>query len=230
MPAVPTLPAPSPEPVDSLRILAVDNALIAVDKPSGLPSVPGRTPELADCVWSRLLAQYPDALVVHRLDMATSGVMLFARGLPAQRALSLAFEQRRVHKRYVAVVHGLMTDDACTVDLPLSADWPNRPRQQVDPVGGKPAITHVQVLWRDAMRNTTRVSLTPITGRSHQLRVHLLALGHPIVGDALYGAGGAGSGEAGLRLHLHAQRIECPHPLQNPSGGSSCVFNSEVPF
>jgi tRNA pseudouridine32 synthase / 23S rRNA pseudouridine746 synthase len=234
MPALPTLPALPPAPLDTLRILAVDDAVIAVDKPSGLPSVPGRTPALADCAWSRVQVLHPDALVVHRLDMATSGLMLFARGLPAQRALSLAFEQRRVHKRYVAVVHGLMHDDHYTVNLPLAADWPNLPRQHVDHAGGKAAITHVQVLSRDIHRNTTRVALTPVTGRSHQLRVHLLALGHAIVGDTLYGDAVAhkapGVQQTPPRMHLHAERIECPHPWPHAAAPATCTYSSEVPF
>ncbi len=234
MPTVPTQPAPPPDLTAALRILAVDDALIAVDKPSGLPSVPGRTPALADCAWTRLQALHPDTLVVHRLDMATSGVMLFARGPSAQRALSLAFEQRRVHKRYVAEVHGLMREDHHTVDLPLAADWPNRPRQRVDHALGKPAITHVQVLSRDLQRNTTRVALTPITGRSHQLRVHLLALGHAIVGDTLYGDAVAhdalGAQPKPQRMHLHAQRIECPNPWPHPATPATCIYSSEVPF
>jgi tRNA pseudouridine32 synthase / 23S rRNA pseudouridine746 synthase len=234
MATVPTQPAPLLAPADALHILAVNDAVIAVDKPSGLPSVPGRTPALVDCAWSRVRALHPDALVVHRLDMATSGLMLFARGLLAQRALSLAFEQRRVHKRYVAVVHGLMHDNSYTVDLPLAADWPNRPRQHVDHAGGKPAITHVQVLSRDTHRNTTRVALTPVTGRSHQLRVHLLALGHAIVGDTLYGDAVAheapGTQPTPQRMHLHAQRIECPHPQPHPAAPATCIYSSEVPF
>jgi tRNA pseudouridine32 synthase/23S rRNA pseudouridine746 synthase len=156
-------------------------------KPAGLLSVPGRGEAGADHLAGRVQRAWPDALVVHRLDMATSGLMLFARGPAAQRVLSRLFEQRLVDKRYEAVVHGLPADDAGAVDLPLGPDWPNRPRQQVDLARGRPALTHWRVLARDPARRRTRLALAPVTGRSHQLRVHLAAIGHPIVGDALYG-------------------------------------------
>jgi tRNA pseudouridine32 synthase / 23S rRNA pseudouridine746 synthase len=202
--------------------LHVDDALIVVEKPAFLLSVPGRL--IADCLAARVQARWPDALVVHRLDMGTSGLMLFARGLVAQRALSLAFEQRRVGKRYVAVVAGLLDAESGTVDVPLIVDWPNRPRQIVDPVNGKPSLTHWRRLAVDAARQQSRVELQPVTGRSHQLRVHLAHIGHPIVGDELYAPPEVHA--AAPRLLLHAARLE----LQHPVSGESLVFESPPPF
>jgi len=198
-------PSPYADGVLPLHVaLHVDQHLIVLDKPAGLLAVPGRTE--ADCLAARAQARWPDALVVHRLDMATSGLMVLARGVAAQRRLGAAFAERRVHKTYVAVVHGLVAGDAGEIDLPLAADWPRRPRQQVDWQRGKPALTRWRVLARDAAATRTRLALEPVTGRSHQLRVHLQALGHPIVGDALYGQA------EGERLLLHAQQLGLPHP------------------
>src|SRR5262249_29537816 len=151
----------------------VDDALIVVEKPSGLLAVPGRGEQGSDCLAARLQARYADALVVHRLDQATSGLIVFARGAAAQRALSMAFARRAVDKRYGAVVAGAMLMDEGTIELPLMRDWPNRPRQIVDFAHGKPSTTHWRVLRREAQ--PTRVELEPLTGRSHQLRVHLQA-------------------------------------------------------
>ncbi|HET9977033.1 MAG TPA: RluA family pseudouridine synthase [Burkholderiaceae bacterium] len=201
-------------------ILHADAFLVAADKPAGLLAVPGRGADKQDCLWARVRAEWPDALVVHRLDQATSGVMLFARGALAQRTLSAAFEQRRVAKRYEAVVAGSLADDAGTIDLPLAADWPRRPRQQVDRQGGKASLTHWRVLSRDAA--TTRLALEPVTGRSHQLRVHCAAIGHPIVGDALYGCADA----AAPRLLLHAKAVTIAHPLD----GTSLHVECPTPF
>jgi tRNA pseudouridine32 synthase/23S rRNA pseudouridine746 synthase len=194
--------------VSTLRILHVDPHCVAVDKPAGLLAVPGRGDDKQDCLWSRLRVEVDDALVVHRLDMATSGVMVFARGAVAQRRLSAAFEQRRVAKRYEAIVAGLVAGASGTIDLPLAADWPNRPRQQVDRDRGRPSLTRWSVLARDERAGTTRLALEPVTGRSHQLRVHCAAIGHPIVGDTLYGV----QGHEGPRLLLHAVAITLPHP------------------
>lgn len=202
--------------------LFMDGSLLVVDKPSGLPSVPGRSAELHDCMASRVQAEVPDALVVHRLDMATSGLLVFARGKPVQRSLSHAFAQREVGKRYVAVVAGVMAHDTGEIDLPLITDWPNRPRQKVDFDIGKPSLTRYRVLER--LDGVTRVELEPVTGRSHQLRVHLLALGHPILGDALYAPAEVAAGAA--RLLLHARWLRFVHPVE---GGVMC-FDSEVPF
>lgn len=206
----------------SLLPLFLDDALVVVDKPAGLPSVPGRPAELHDCMASRVQAQWPDALVVHRLDMATSGLLVFARQKAAQRALGTAFAQRGVAKRYVAVVAGEMADEAGEIDLPLIADWPNRPLQKVDHTLGKPSITHYRVIERQPGR--TRVALMPLTGRSHQLRVHLQALGHPIVGDTLYAPPEVAAQSP--RLLLHAHMLALAHPVS----GEPLSFESPLPF
>ena len=203
-------------------IVHADAHWVIVDKPAGLPAVPGRAPELHDCAASRVQALYADARVVHRLDMATSGLLVFARGIDAQRTLSRAFAERRVRKRYVAWIDGLLADDAGSIDLPLIVDWPNRPRQIVDAVRGKPSLTHWRVLARGATR--TLVELQPVTGRSHQLRVHLAAIGHAILGDDLYAAPAAAA--AAPRLLLHAQALELAHP----ASGVPARFSSPVPF
>ena len=168
------------------RVLYQDERLLVVDKPAGLLCVPGRGADKADCLATRVQALCADALVVHRLDMATSGLVLFARGAAMQRALSIAFAERQVHKRYEAVVAGHPGAEQGEIDLPLAADWPQRPRQQVCHTTGKPSRTQWQLLSHDALAGTSRLALTPITGRTHQLRVHLAAIGHPILGDALY--------------------------------------------
>lgn len=211
-----------------IDIVHHDDSLLVVRKPAGLLSVPGRGEHLQDCVAARVRALWPDALIVHRLDMATSGLMVMARGLAAQRTLGSAFEHRHVKKQYVAIVAGHVAGEAGSVDLPLCSDWPNRPRQKVDPVMGRPSLTH----WRRAMPahesstmneiDRTRLELEPVTGRSHQLRVHLLALGHPILGDTLYAPDAVQ--RMAPRLLLHASRIELPHP----AGGHPCVF-SDLP-
>ena len=198
-----------------------DDTLLAVDKPAGLLSVPGRGESNRDCVAARVQAEVADALVVHRLDQATSGVMLLGRGALAQRALSIAFAERRVAKRYEAIVHGDVTDSAGEIDLPLVTDWPNRPRQKVDHDRGKPSLTRWRVLSRDAVGNTTRLQLEPVTGRSHQLRVHLAAIGHAIVGDTLYALLATEP-----RLLLHACELRLPHPAD----ARTLVIVSPVPF
>ena len=207
---------------DSVPVLYSDGTLVVIDKPAGLLSVPGRGADLQDCATVRVQARFPDAKVVHRLDQATSGLMVLARGVEAQRKLGRAFEARRVVKRYVAVVTGLVSSDQGSIDLPLSSDWPNRPRQQVDPERGKPSLTRWQVISRDAGSSTTRLELEPLTGRSHQLRVHLLAIGHPIVGDALY----AGLAQTASRLMLHARALTIEHP----DDARAMNFSSVVPF
>ncbi|MFN3305400.1 MAG: RluA family pseudouridine synthase [Roseateles sp.] len=196
-----------------MNIVHADDRLVVVDKPSGLLSVPGRTE--ADCASARVQALYPDALVVHRLDQATSGLLLFARGADAQRALSAAFAERRVDKVYVAVVAGHLQGEGL-IDLPLAADWPNRPRQQVDHQHGKPSQTRWRVLGHEGPH--TRVRLEPLTGRSHQLRVHLAALGHAILGDALYAAPELAAAAPRLLLHaselaVDGQRFTAPPPF-----------------
>lgn len=184
-------------------ILHTDASLIAIDKPAGLLSVPGRGEDKQDCAWRRVQAQFPEALVVHRLDQATSGLLLFARGADAQRSLSRLFEQRRIVKRYIAEVWGELDAAEGEIDLPLAADWPNRPRQIVDPVRGRPSLTR----WRRLAvgHGRSRLELEPLSGRAHQLRVHCLSLGHPIVGDALYDPA-----RPAPRLLLHATQLQLP--------------------
>jgi tRNA pseudouridine32 synthase/23S rRNA pseudouridine746 synthase len=186
--------------------------------------VPGRGEAGRDCLSERVRGKYADALIVHRIDMATSGLMLLARGADAQRTLSIAFARREVHKRYVAVVSGRLSVQEGEIDLPLAADWPNRPRQQVDTLRGRPSLTRYRVLEVDEAHNTTRVELEPVTGRAHQLRVHLLAIGHAILGDALYGS--AEVQAAAPRLLLHASSLRFAHP----ASGEPMSFDSPPPF
>jgi tRNA pseudouridine32 synthase / 23S rRNA pseudouridine746 synthase len=207
--------------MDGLVRLYEDASVLAIDKPAGLLSVPGRGEAHRDCVAARLQAEVADALVVHRLDQATSGVMLFGRGVAVQRALSIAFAERQVAKRYEAIVDGLVGDDEGEIALPLVTDWPNRPRQKVDHEHGKASLPRWRVLVRDAASNTTRLRLEPVTGRSHQLRVHLAAIGHAIVGDTLYA-----NAAVGPRLLLHACGLRLPHPTD----ARTLVITSPVPF
>ena len=209
---------------DALVIVHADDALLVVDKPPGLLCVPGRAALAFDALSLRAQACFPDALIVHRLDMATSGLVLFARGKIMQRLLSTAFAQRQVEKRYVAVVQGLLVEESGAIELPLSADWEHRPRQRVDPVHGKASLTHYRVIARDPFAQTTRLELQPVTGRSHQLRVHLHAIDHAIVGDPLYGNPLAAPAPA--RLLLHACSLRFTHPLSR----EFAEFNSAVPF
>jgi len=210
-------------PAAETPTLFSDETLIVVEKPTGLLAVPGRGEAKSDCLAVRVAAHFADARVVHRLDMATSGLMLFARGAPAQRELSEAFASRRVGKRYLAVVQGRVDADEGTIALPLAADWPNRPRQKVDMLHGKPSLTHWRVLARDAA-GRTRLELEPVTGRSHQLRVHLASLGHAIVGDALYATPEVAA--QAPRLLLHASHLEFDHPVD----GRRLAFDSPAPF
>ncbi len=208
----------------AVELLHVDAHCIVALKPSGLLSVPGLGPNGQDCLSARVQARFADALVVHRLDMATSGLMLFARGAAAQRTLSAAFAARTVHKRYVAVVHGHVAGPDGEIDLPLIADWPNRPKQKVDLVAGKPSLTRYRVLAPHDARGTTRVELEPVTGRAHQLRVHLLAIGHPILGDALYAPEDVLA--QAERLLLHASALRFAHPV----AGEPIAIESPPPF
>ena len=199
-----------------LTVLYVDDALLVLDKPAGLLSVPGRGEDKQDCLSSRAQQLYPDALVVHRLDMSTSGVMIMARGAVAQRILNDAFADRFTQKRYIAVVDGHLPappQEWGVIDLPILVDWPNRPLRIIDSENGKPSVTRWRVLSHNAIDNTTRVELEPITGRSHQLRVHLLAIGHAIVGDALYSSPRVQS--MAKRLLLHAHTLELNHPVSS---------------
>lgn len=217
---------------DGLTLLYADAALLVLDKPAGLLSVPGRGPENADCLSARVQAQYPDALIVHRLDMGTSGLIVMARGAAAQSTLSSAFAKRLVHKRYQALVAGI--PDTCGTDgqgwsdirLPLIVDWPNRPKSKVCLETGKPSHTRWRLLGqqRQAELDAARLELEPVTGRSHQLRLHLQAIGHPILGDELYADDSALA--AAPRLLLHACCIDLPHPVT----GERLCFESAAPF
>ncbi len=231
-----SLPPGVHRPPDGMHLHHADATCLVVDKPAGLLSVPGRGPDKQDCAASRVQAACANALVVHRLDMATSGLLLFARTLAAQRALSGAFERGEVSKRYVAVVQGRMAPPEASgsvqdwegepgwglIDLPLMADWPRRPLQKVDRQEGRPSRTLWRLLAHEG--DTTRIELAPLTGRTHQLRVHLLALGHPILGDALYGTPEVQA--RAPRLLLHASRLDIPHPLD----GARRAWHSEAPF
>jgi len=211
-------------PADTgLEPLFVDASLLVVDKPAGLLSVPGRGADKADCLISRIQSVFPDALTVHRLDMSTSGLLLLARGEEMHRQLSRLFRERLVDKRYIAVVDGHLEAEEGEVALPLICDWPNRPRQKVDFEIGKRSLTKFRRLAFDPARNVTRVELEPITGRSHQLRVHMAELGHPILGDDLYA--GAAEGKAD-RLLLHAMDLAFIHPLT----GEALSFHCPPPF
>jgi tRNA pseudouridine32 synthase/23S rRNA pseudouridine746 synthase len=186
-----------------------DHTLLVFNKPAGLLAVPGRGADKQDCLASRVQQVFPDALVVHRLDMATSGLMLFGRGTDMQRRLSQMFFRREVQKHYVAVVVGELEPASGEVDLPIVADWPKRPLRKIDPETGKASLTRFRLLAHDEATDTSRLELEPVTGRTHQLRVHMAAIGHPIVGDALYGSVAGAGGE---RLLLHASRLEFFHP------------------
>jgi tRNA pseudouridine32 synthase / 23S rRNA pseudouridine746 synthase len=206
-----------------INLLFEDAALLVLDKPSGMLSVPGRGEDKQDCLSGRVQALYPDALVVHRLDMATSGLMLMARGKDMQRVMSAAFASREIDKRYTAMVAGELvapTEEWAVIDLPIAVDWPNRPLRIIDATLGKPSVTR----WRVAQTSglgaglltigdapATRLELAPVTGRSHQLRVHLAAIGHPILGDRLYAP--APVQMRASRLLLHACALSLRHPL-----------------
>jgi tRNA pseudouridine32 synthase / 23S rRNA pseudouridine746 synthase len=225
---MPPLPAtfdyrPPTEPW--IDIVYADDRLIVVDKPSGLLTVPGKDPSLADCLEARVQArypQYPAAKVVHRLDKDTSGLLLLAFDKAALGSLGSQFEHRKVEKYYVARVWGDVAGDSGLIDLPLATDWENKPRQRVDHERGRASQTRWEVLAREA--GITRVKLTPLTGRTHQLRVHMLALGHPILGDTFYAEGAAR--DAADRLQLHAEMLQFSHPQDH----SLRKFVSPAPF
>lgn len=204
-----------------LDILFQDDQIIVANKPAGLLSVPGKLAGRSDCLVSRLQAAHWDTLLVHRLDCDTSGVIIFARTKQAQGFLGQEFEKRRAKKTYVARVWGNLSPDQGHIDLPLCTDWPNRPRQMVDHANGRPAQTDWHVIDRDA--TSTRVRLFPLTGRSHQLRVHMLAQGHPILGDPIYATGPA---LAFPRLMLHAESLSLHHPATGDliSFTAPCAF------
>jgi tRNA pseudouridine32 synthase/23S rRNA pseudouridine746 synthase len=195
-----------------------DAHLLIFNKPAGLLSVPGRGEDKQDCLSARIQQQFPDALVVHRLDMATSGLMVFARGETMQRELSRMFRERKVNKRYVALVAGVLENEVGEIDLPLIVDWPNRPRSKVDFDSGKLSLTRYRLLGIED--GDSRVELEPITGRTHQLRLHLASIGHPIIGDTLY------DGRIAERLMLHATRLAFYHPISS----KALYFESDAPY
>jgi tRNA pseudouridine32 synthase/23S rRNA pseudouridine746 synthase len=209
-------------PQDPVDIIHYDAQILLVNKPSGLLSVPGKGEHLADCMISRVHNVFPDALLVHRLDMDTSGVMILALTPHAQRHLGLQFEKRQIKKTYLARVWGIVEEKLGSVDLPLIVDWPNRPLQKVCFDTGKSAHTDWRVLKTDG--NISRMRLTPTTGRSHQLRVHMKEIGHPILGDPFYATGEALA--AADRLQLHAESLR----LRHPDGGKGMTFKAPVVF
>ncbi len=206
----------------SLPLHYLDEDILVVDKPTLLLSVPGRGPQKQDCLVSRLSAEYGEVLAVHRLDWETSGLMVLARNKASHRELSRQFQEREVAKQYIAVVHGDVAAERGEVDLPLICDWPNRPRQKVDLELGKPSLTRWSLLLRG--QNRSRLLLSPHTGRSHQLRVHMLSMGHPILGDPLYARGEALT--MSERLLLHASQLGFTHP----HSGEAMVYESPPPF
>lgn len=208
-------------PTDPIEILHEDMHLLVVNKPAGLLSVPGKGEGLEDCLIARLTQAFPSVLLVHRLDRDTSGVMVFALTPHAQRHLGLQFEKRQTKKFYIARVAGRLEPKTGTVDLPINVDWPNRPLQKVDHAEGRAALTDWRVMT--AADDESRVMLMPQTGRSHQLRVHMLTLGHPILGDPLYMPERAAEFP---RMMLHAQELR----LRHPEGGAGVKFRSPAPF
>ena len=220
MPAI--LPPLAPANPSGFKLIHADRSLLVVSKPHRLLSVPGRGEDKQDCLIGRVQSEFPDALIVHRLDFDTSGLLVLARGKDMHRRLSILFQERAVDKRYVALVNGRLQPESGEVDLPLIVDWPNRPKQMVDPVNGRPAITDWKVLKIDA--GTTRVRLMPQTGRSHQLRVHMLELGHPILGDQIYAEGPARTNYPRMMLHAESLRI------RHPELGKTMTFTAPLPF
>ena len=203
-------------------ILFADDEIVVVNKAADLLSVPGRGEDKQDCLWRRVQQVYPTARVVHRLDYATSGVMVLALSAESHRHISIQFQERQTGKTYQAIVAGRIEAQKGLIDQPLRCDWDNRPLQMIDPVQGKPAQTHWQVI--EQLDNATRVELIPITGRSHQLRVHMQHLGHPILGDRFYASEEQVSQSD--RLLLHAQQLKFQHPVS----GESLTFSAPLPF
>ena len=223
--SVPDADVYTPPPDLGLEMLHVEPAFVVLEKPPGLLSEPGRGPDKRDSLLIRAQAVYPDARIVHRLDMMTSGVIVLARETLAHASLSEAFREREVDKRYEALVHGRPANDEGEIDLPLVVDWPNRPRQIVCHDTGKPSLTHYRVVGEthvNGVGTLARIALAPVTGRTHQLRVHLASLGCPIAGDPFYGI----AGDTAPRMMLHACRLAFAHPLT----GEPLVFESAVPF
>lgn len=216
---------PEPQSIaGAVEVVFSDDAIIVLNKPTGLLAVPGRGADKQDCLSSRVQRFYGNALIVHRLDMSTSGLLVMARGPAAQRVLNRAFAERQVHKRYVAVVIGAMVAQENrsweTIDLPILVDWPNRPLRKIDMQEGQASVTRWRNTEYDAVRGTSRVELEPVTGRSHQLRVHLQAIGHPILGDALYAPPQVCA--MASRLLLHACELAFTHPVDGQSMRFEC--------
>ncbi len=209
-------------PRGKVTILHEAPDFLILDKPSGLLSVPGKAENHQDCVEARVREDFPEARTVHRLDMATSGLMVMARNAPAHRHLGLQFERRHTHKTYLAHIWGCPKDKSGEINLPLICDWPNRPLQKVDHEVGKPSLTNWEII--ETFQDYSIVKLTPKTGRSHQLRVHMNELGHPILGDRLYAHDKAFA--AAPRLCLHAHTLE----FHNPTGGERTCFTAPCPF
>ncbi len=209
-------------PDGPLEILYQDDDLIVLNKPSGLLHVPGKDPRLSDCLDARVRKFFPTASVIHRLDRDTSGVVVMGLNKRAHANVAMQFEKRTTEKTYIARVWGVMADDSGHVDLPLAVDWDRKPRHRVDFENGRPAQTDWEVMAREG--NATRVRLYPRTGRTHQLRVHMLSLGHPMLGDRFYAEGEAL--EAADRLQLHAEKLCFKHP----TNGTDCVFTAPCPF
>jgi tRNA pseudouridine32 synthase/23S rRNA pseudouridine746 synthase len=205
-----------------LQVVYQDDDIVVLNKQSGLLTVPGRLPEHQDCLQNRVARVLPSATVVHRLDMATSGIIIMALNKAAHVDISRQFEHRKTGKRYIARVFGHVDQQEGEINLPLICDWPNRPKQMVDHERGKKALTHYKVL--SYAEQSTLVELHPLTGRSHQLRVHMLSLGHPILGDRLYAHAEALT--VSPRLQLHAQMLKLSHPKTN----EVMEFTAECPF
>ena len=210
-------------PQEPLSIVYEDDDLVIIEKPAELLSVPGRLPEHHDSAYLRVLEKYPNAKITHRLDMATSGILMFAKHREAEVAVSKMFQARTVTKNYIALVQGKLEGEG-SVDAPLITDWENRPRQMVHFELGKPSKTLYQALSYDAELDITRVLLTPITGRSHQLRVHMMHIGHPITGDKIYHPN---PNQSSLnRMALHASYLAFTQPLS----GKVLEIKGNVPF
>ena len=202
-----------------VKFIYVDDDLIIAQKPSGLLSIPGRAEDNRDCLISRVQETYKDAIIVHRLDMATSGLMILPRSKRAEKRISVQFQRREVKKKYIALLHGNLENDEGLIDAPLICDWENRPRQKIDWEIGKPSQTYYKILKRN--EKSTRVEFSPITGRSHQLRMHSIHIGHPICGDKFY------IGDDGYeRLMLHATYLEFTHPMTK----EKIAFENECEF
>lgn len=208
-------------PNDPIEVVYEDAHVVAVNKPTGLLSVPGKGDHLSDCMLSRVMMAFPNALLVHRLDRDTSGVMVFALTPYAQRSMSMQFEARSTKKTYVACVAGAVDESEGEIDLPLIVDWPNRPKQMVCHETGKPAVTEFKRM--SVTEGQSRLRLFPKTGRSHQLRVHCLAIGHPILGDPLYSPETVADFP---RLLLHSEELRINHP----ENGKGLRFRAKCPF